>query len=69
MSSETCAVKGDGGLSRLIHPFVFAKVGLGRRREACRLADEALATATRHGYQQLVPRIRRLRDSIPAGAE
>ena len=30
MSSETCAVKGDGGLSRLIHPFVFAKVGLGR---------------------------------------
>jgi hypothetical protein len=35
-----------------------------RRDEARRLAEEALAIATRHGYQQLVPGIKRLRDSI-----
>ena len=29
LSSETCAAKGDGGLSVLIYPFRFAKVGLG----------------------------------------
>ena len=36
----------------------------GSRREARRLADEALAIATRHGYQPLVLQIRQLRDSI-----
>ena len=41
----------------------------GRRCEARRLADEALAIATRHGYQQLVPKIESLRDSIPPGEE
>jgi len=41
----------------------------GRRREARRLADEALAIATRHGYPQLVPRILSIRDSIPMNAE
>ena len=41
----------------------------GRRRAARRLADEALAIATRHGYQQLVPKIESLRDSIPPGEE
>jgi tetratricopeptide (TPR) repeat protein len=35
------------------------------KREARRLADEALAIATRHGYQQLVPQFQRIRDSIP----
>jgi tetratricopeptide (TPR) repeat protein len=38
----------------------------GRRREARRLADEALAIATRHGYQRLVPEIERIRDFIPS---
>jgi hypothetical protein len=38
----------------------------GRKREASRLADEALAIATRHGYQQLIPGIQRIRDSIPS---
>jgi hypothetical protein len=38
-----------------------------RRHEVRHLADEALAIATRHGYQQLVPQIQRIRDSIPAG--
>jgi tetratricopeptide (TPR) repeat protein len=37
-----------------------------RRAEGRRLADEALAIATRHGYQQLVPQIQRIRDWIPA---
>jgi len=41
----------------------------GRREEARRLADEALAIATRHGYQQLVPQIQRIRNDIPPGAE
>jgi len=41
----------------------------GRRREARRLADEALDIATRHGYQQLVPQFQRIRDSIPASPE
>jgi hypothetical protein len=41
----------------------------GGRREARRLADEALAIATRHGYQQLVPQFRRVCDSIPPGEE
>jgi len=41
----------------------------GRRREARRLADEALAIATSHGYQQLVPQFQRIRGSILAGAE
>jgi hypothetical protein len=40
-----------------------------RRREARRLVDEALAIATRHGYQQLVPEIQRLRVSIPWSEE
>jgi nephrocystin-3 len=35
-----------------------------RRAEARRLADEALVIATRHGYQELVPQIQRIRDSI-----
>jgi tetratricopeptide (TPR) repeat protein len=43
--------------------------GFGRRREARQLADEALAIAARHGYQRLVPQFRRIRDSIPPGAE
>jgi len=34
--------------------------------DARRLADEALAIATRHGYQQLVPQFQQIRDSIPA---
>jgi tetratricopeptide (TPR) repeat protein len=34
------------------------------RGEARRLADEALAIATRHGYQNLVPQFQRIRDSI-----
>jgi tetratricopeptide (TPR) repeat protein len=37
----------------------------GRSPEARRLSDEALTIATRHGYQQLVPQIRSIRDSIP----
>ena len=41
----------------------------GRRREARRLADEALAIATRHGYQRLVPEIECIRDSIPFSEE
>ena len=40
----------------------------GQRREARRLADEALAIATRHGYHQLVPGLQRIRDSIPPEA-
>jgi tetratricopeptide (TPR) repeat protein len=39
-----------------------------RRSEARRLADEALAIATRHGYQQLVPGIQRIRDSISSSS-
>ncbi|MGA2170141.1 MAG: DUF4062 domain-containing protein [Terracidiphilus sp.] len=35
-----------------------------RRNEARRLANEALAIATRHGYQQLVLQCKRIRDSI-----
>ncbi len=35
-----------------------------RRREARRLADEALAIATSHGYQRLLPQFQRIRDSI-----
>jgi tetratricopeptide (TPR) repeat protein len=38
----------------------------GRRGEARRLAEEALRIATRHGYQQLITGIQRIRDSIPA---
>jgi len=38
----------------------------GHGREARRLADEALAIATRHGYQLLVPQIKQLRDGIPS---
>jgi nephrocystin-3 len=41
----------------------------GRRREARRLANEALAIATRHGYQQLVPQIKRIRDSISSSEQ
>jgi hypothetical protein len=41
----------------------------GRRREAHRLADEALAIATRHGYQQLLPEIQGIRDSISSSEE
>ena len=41
----------------------------GLRGEARRLAEEALAIATRHGYQSLVPRLQRIRDSIPFVAE
>jgi tetratricopeptide (TPR) repeat protein len=41
----------------------------GRRREARRLADEALAIATRHGYRQLIPQFQRIRDSIPSGEQ
>ncbi len=40
-----------------------------RRGEARRLAEEALAIATRHGYQQLVPRIQRIRDSISSSEQ
>jgi tetratricopeptide (TPR) repeat protein len=35
-----------------------------RRGEARRLANEALAIVTRHGYQQLVAQFQRVRDSI-----
>ena len=35
-----------------------------RRHEALRLAEEALAIATRHGYRQLAAQIQPLRDSI-----
>src|ERR1019366_6947595 len=38
----------------------------GRRREARRLADEALAIATRHGYGQLIPPIPQGPNSIPS---
>ena len=38
----------------------------GRRGEARGLAEEALSIATRHSYQQLVPRFERIRDSILA---
>jgi ATP/maltotriose-dependent transcriptional regulator MalT len=41
----------------------------GRRREARRLADEALAIATRHGYGQLIPQIQQVRNSIPSSEE
>ena len=41
----------------------------GRRREARRLADEALAVATRHGYRQLIPQFQRIRDSIPSSEQ
>jgi hypothetical protein len=41
---------------------------LGSRCEARRLADEALAIATRYGYQQVVPQFQVIRDSIPDGA-
>jgi len=40
-----------------------------RRLEARRFADEALAIATRHGYQQLVPQIQRIRDSISSSEQ
>ncbi len=40
-----------------------------RRREARRLADEALAIATRHGYRQLVPGIEAIRDSISSSQQ
>ncbi len=39
-----------------------------RRGEARRLADEALAIATRHGYRQLVPEFQRIRDSISSSS-
>ena len=72
----------DGGIGSrgVLHP-LGSKVGLsislanqaellsstpGRRREARRLADEALAIATRHGYRQLIPEIQRIRDPIPS---
>jgi len=35
-----------------------------RRREARQLADEALAIANLHGYEQLVPQFQRIRDSL-----
>jgi tetratricopeptide (TPR) repeat protein len=38
-----------------------------RRDEARRLADEAVAIANRHGFQQLVPQFQGIRDAIPAG--
>ena len=41
----------------------------GRRREARRLADEALDIATQYGYGPLVPQIQRVRDSIPPDEE
>jgi len=36
----------------------------GRRGEAKKLADEALAIAIRHGFRQLVPQFQRIRNSI-----
>ena len=39
------------------------------RREAGQLADEALAIAIRHGYQQLVPEFQRIKDSIPSSEQ
>jgi len=41
----------------------------GRRREARRLADEALAIATRHGYQPFGSQVQQFRDSIPSSEE
>jgi tetratricopeptide (TPR) repeat protein len=40
-----------------------------RRGEARRLADEALAIATRHGYRQLLPEFQRIRDSISSSEQ
>jgi hypothetical protein len=37
-----------------------------RRNEARRLADQALAIATQNGYEQLVPGIKCILDSMPS---
>ena len=50
----------------LVNQALIVKGLPGRRGEARSLAEEALRIATHHGYQQLVPQIQRIRDSIPA---
>jgi hypothetical protein len=41
---------------------------MSEHNEARRLAADALAIASRHGYKQLMPQFQRIRDSIPPRA-